>query len=76
MNAASILRITPVTWEGDVVAIEFPTVLGKRYDLERTTDFSEWEPVAENLDGTDGMIRLTDQTAPASGGYYRIRLIP
>ena len=56
--------------------MQFATVEGKRYNLERTGDFGGWLPVIENMDGTGGIMEVLDSSPPLGGGYYRVRLVP
>jgi hypothetical protein len=43
------------------------------YELERTIDFQDWEPVATHTSHAGETITLTDGTAPDAGAFYRVR---
>jgi hypothetical protein len=51
-------------------AVEFVGQTGWNYFLERTIDFTTWERVASGA-GV-GIVRLTDETASAQNGFYRV----
>jgi Zn-dependent metalloprotease len=57
----------------------FPSILGRSYQLERTTDLSQpdWQPVGDEIDGTGTDMTVGDEAATGPGqAFYRIRLVP
>jgi uncharacterized repeat protein (TIGR01451 family) len=78
-EAASALRILSVQYRGADVVIQFASVGGKAYRLERTTDLSraEWGTVVENLRGAGAVMEATDRGAAGSRRlFYRLRIVP
>lgn len=59
-------------------AIVIHTVAGRRYSVERSSDFVNWSPVvgAENVAGTGGSMTIYDRGSGCVGAhYYRTRLL-
>ncbi len=77
-DQSSALRITAVEPSANDFVIQFPTVFGKRYCVDRKDDLTvpAWTPIAE-LFGTGGAIQITDAGAAAQPKrFYRVRLLP
>ena len=75
-NAASALRIASVARVGTDVAISWPSVFGKRYQVQTRTDLvsGAWSVLKDNIGGTGAMLNITDPAAPQS--FYRIATLP
>lgn len=78
LDAASVLRVVAVEFNGADVNIQFTSVTGKTYRVERADQpTGPWTPVANNLPGINGILQVTDfNAAPASKRFYRARLLP
>ncbi len=78
-SSASTLKST-LGIAGTDFQISFPTVLGKFYLVERTTDLSAspWPTIVlDNIAGTGGTLTVTDtNVALPSRIFYRVRLKP
>jgi hypothetical protein len=78
-NAASVFRVSAMSVNGSDVLLDFPTVAGKTYRLERSDSLlnGSWTPVQENIAGNGGTIQLTD-TADSlqTKRFYRIVVVP
>ena len=48
-DPASVFRVTEVSRSGTILSITFPTVVGRSYTLESSTDFLTWTPRNANL---------------------------
>jgi uncharacterized repeat protein (TIGR01451 family) len=79
LDASSGLRLVATRQDAFTVLLDFPTIGGKSYRLERTDDLSgnSWTIIADNVVGTGAHMQLTD--APGVGQrarFYRLRLLP
>jgi subtilisin family serine protease len=77
-DAASFLRMTGVQLNGADVFGLFTSVVGKRYNLERTDWLAPpaWNPVVSNIVGTGAFCRVRDPggTSP-SQRFYRVQVV-
>ncbi|MDA3874369.1 MAG: hypothetical protein PF795_10485 [Kiritimatiellae bacterium] len=74
-RSASALRIGRFEQVEDDIVVDFPSVVGKTYDLERSTTLlpGSWERIIEAVLGTDGIITITDPEGAADPeAFYRI----
>lgn len=68
--------ILDLRFNGADCLIDFSTVSGIQYDLQRATDLPShaWSAVATNLAGTDGPVEVIDTNAASQGqGFYRLK---
>ena len=75
----SVLRITDVDRSGNDLLISFPSVLERRYRLERAAELetSGWSTVTDNVVGTGLTLQLSDPNALSEGEpFYRVLLRP
>jgi hypothetical protein len=76
------VRVTLAAREGDHVRLEFNTLPGRSYRVERNDNLgatNAWSAVAgaSNVAGTGGIVPVTDTNAfPLPRGFYRVRLLP
>jgi uncharacterized repeat protein (TIGR01451 family) len=78
-EAASVLHIQVVQVQGANVVIQFESVSGKAYRLERARDLGrpEWTTVIENIPGTGGLMSVIAPGAGAGGNsVFRLRIVP
>jgi hypothetical protein len=64
-----------VTRMGNDVRIEFPSVIGRSYRVERSSDLFQWHTVAANLPGSGGILQATHvgtPGAPQAKHFYRV----
>jgi len=75
-NMASTLALSSVRMQGGDAVVEFPTVAGKRYRVDRTSDLpGGWQMVVQDVTGTGGMRSVTDTgTAGQPHRFYRVQL--
>jgi fibronectin type 3 domain-containing protein len=74
-SAASVLRVTLITVSGNNLLVNFPSVSGKTYRLERSSTLlsNSWTIVQDNIAGTGGILQITDTgAATQSKRFYRI----
>ena len=79
LDAGSALRVVGVEFNGSDVNVQFTSIAGKAYRVERSNQLGsgEWTPVADNLPGINGVLQVTDFGAGAtSPAFYRVRLLP
>ena len=79
LDSASNMRISAVQTDATTIQINFTTANGKRYALEKTTNFlnASWEIVTNNVPGSGGAVQVIDARAPTqTRQLYRVRLIP
>lgn len=76
LKAFSELRPELVAGEFAGITLEWRSVPGKRYTVERTTDLAQgFEPIQPALTASEGHTRFHDLTATGSGPFfYRIRV--
>ncbi|MCX6928656.1 MAG: hypothetical protein NT154_36410 [Verrucomicrobia bacterium] len=65
-----------IRFDGGDCLVEFTTASGDRYDLQSTSNLagSFWSPVATNIAGMDGTVRITDPNAAVQPKrFYRVQ---
>lgn len=79
-SAASVVRITDMQKMGDDFAVTFPTVLGKRYQVQQCSDLLNpvWITLEDNIKGTGQPVTSIDFAAAdaATTRYYRVLVLP
>jgi uncharacterized repeat protein (TIGR01451 family) len=78
-DASSVLHIQSVQVRGADVVIQFASVSGKAYRLERAQDLSRtvWTTVIENIPGSGEVMNVTAQGAAGGGSvFFRLRIVP
>lgn len=74
-DATSCLKVSQLQPSAGDMVVQFSTVSGKKYRVETsdTLQSGSWTPVQDNIDGTGGVVQVTD---PAGAGhakrFYRI----
>ncbi len=74
----SVMRITTCQMDAATFRIDFSSVLGKLYRVERTSNSRTggWEVVADNVAGTGGIVRVLDTNCAGSSSWlYRVKLL-
>jgi hypothetical protein len=77
-DPASALRITGIQINATALALEFPSISGRRYVIEFTDDlsFNLWTIVEDGLIGTGGTIQRSFALSPGlEMRFYRFRLV-
>jgi len=67
-----------VTRMGIDVRIEFPSVSGRNYRVERSENLSSWQTVAASVPGTGGVLQVTHSGTPGSPEvkqFYRVAVV-
>ena len=74
LSPVSVLRPSLVGGQGKALALAFPTVLGRWYQVERSTDLGSFAPVGAIVYGTGGQLAVPVPTEPATAGtaFYRL----
>jgi hypothetical protein len=78
-NSAGFLQAILSRLEGGGETVDFVSVPGKRYRLERNDDFptGEWNIIEDNIVGNGEVIRVPDaEAANLSKAIYRVILLP
>jgi hypothetical protein len=77
-DSNSVMRITTCQMDAATFRIDFTSVPGKLYRVERASDSQpgDWEAVADNVLGTGGIVRVLDTTRTGSTTWlYRVKLV-
>ena len=80
-NPASTFRVLGVSVSGGNVTVQFTTVFGKRYVVERTGSLTapNWTALGATLNGNGTPLSYTDANALANGAgpfFYRVQIAP
>ncbi len=76
LDANSVLRIDSILRTPGGLEIQFPSVSGKTYRIEYSSDLQTWAALPTNIPGTGGAIRLSiADPSSASWMFYRLELI-
>jgi chitinase len=73
------LALSGLNWVGQDLHLQFASINGGRYRVERSLNLSAqlWSAVADNVLGTGGLVDVTDPAAgPGPQGFYRLVLLP
>ena len=68
-----------ISLRGSDCLIDFTTITGQQYDLQRTSNLTAnlWLAVVTNIPGIDGTIRIADRNAASQSiRFYRVRSSP
>jgi len=79
MSGASALRVSHVSIGNQELVVNFSTVSGKTYRLERsdTLQSGSWETVQGDIAGTGGVVQATDANGAAQAKrFYRVVVVP
>lgn len=60
-------------WQNGRWQVQFVSRTNWVYALERTGDFQSWTAVTGGVSGNGAGLVLEDETAPATGAFYRVR---
>jgi hypothetical protein len=73
----SVLRITALEIEGGTLRVIFPSVEGKRYEIEAAGGASEWQwmPVSGVILGNGGPYSFAVPDESHEYQFYRLRLV-
>jgi len=72
-----LLAFSGVNWAGGDLHLQFPTISGRVYRVERSLDLTtpSWSVIADGIQGTGGSINITDSAAPENPqAFYRLVL--
>jgi surface-anchored protein len=58
---------------GGDMAISFQGIPGRGYQIQRSTDLSNWTPLATVQAAANGAVTYTDEDPPQPGAFYRLR---
>lgn len=77
-NAASVLRLSAVRVIGNNVVLEFPTVSGRRYRVDRATNLPPvWQMLEQDVTGNNGIRSVVHTNGVMVGRqFYRVQLQP
>jgi hypothetical protein len=80
MNRPSAFKITAVTASGNDMVVTFSSVLGKLYELQKTTSLNSagsWVTLQDNIEGTGNPVSIHDTGAASQpAGFYRVIVNP
>ncbi|MBL9115935.1 MAG: hypothetical protein JNJ83_13085 [Verrucomicrobiaceae bacterium] len=78
LDPASRFTIASASMNGSQVTVAFPTVLGRYYHVESSTNLGGWmiedEPGAKNIPGTGAVVSFTDLNASGSQKFYQAKV--
>jgi len=59
---------------GGDIAVSFQGIPGRVYQIQRSTDLNDWQPLASVTASPAGLIEFTDEDPPTPSGYYRLAI--
>ncbi len=73
-SSLSVIRVSQTSLEGGLLHLDFPTLMGKRYQLQRSGSLTtpEWLDVATVEPGTGGSVRVSINASTAAGKFFRV----
>jgi uncharacterized repeat protein (TIGR01451 family) len=74
LDPNSVMKISAAQVNSTTFHVQFTTVAGKRYVLERTTNLITWQTVTNNVQGTGANASVVDTLNPG-GAAYRVELM-
>lgn len=77
-SAASVLRMIGIRTVTTGLAVDFHSVAGKRYILERSAglDAANWTSASGAINGSGGLLTVVDGTPPGGQQFYRLKVLP
>jgi hypothetical protein len=75
---AGPLLIAGAQMQGGNIAVQFNSIDGRFYRLQRSSDLisGAWVTVADNIPGTGGVVTISDPSGLNSSTFYRLILLP
>jgi uncharacterized delta-60 repeat protein len=58
---------------GGHVGIAFQGIPGRQYQIQRSSDLSNWTTIATVTAASNGAVEFTDEDPPEGSGFYRLR---
>jgi hypothetical protein len=58
---------------GGYVGIAFQRIPGRFYQIQRSTNLSDWTTIATLTVAENGAVEFTDEDPPEASGFYRLR---
>jgi len=66
-----------IAWSGSDALVRFPSVVGRQYRVERSTDLKTWVNLTASITGTGSQLQVSHPGALALGRqFYRITVLP
>ncbi len=53
--------------------VDFRGIPGRSYEVQRSTDLTNWTVLATIVAGPTGAVSYTDESPPEGNGFYRLR---
>ena len=72
-NPASVFRIVQIARSGSSFTLNYPTVAGRKYVTEFTTDFLAWQDLTASLTGDGSITSLTFNFPDFPKAFLRVR---
>jgi hypothetical protein len=66
---------TPVltSLPGGDIQVDFQGIPGRSYEIQRSTDLTDWTVLATIIAGPTGAVSFTDENPPVGNAFYRMR---
>ena len=61
------------TLPGGDMQVDFQGIPGRSYEVQRSTDLTNWTVLATIVAGSTGAVSYTDENPPEGNGFYRLR---
>lgn len=78
---AAVITVTlnpVVTTAGNDISLNFPAATGHHYRVQKSVNLTAWQTLADNLNGTNATLTVTDAGALSASGkrqFYRVLVI-
>jgi len=73
-DPTSLMRVVTAQADSTSFKVQFTTVAGKRYAVERTTNFLSWVTISNNIQGTGANAQVMDHVG-SDKAAYRVKLM-
>jgi len=63
-----------ITTGGGTIGVTYYGIPGRTYEIQRSTDLTNWEPLATLVAAANGAVKFTDENPPPGSAFYRLKL--
>ena len=71
------MEITRIRLAGTNAVLTFTTLLGRTYQVQRSSNLIDWSVLADHIAGSGGAVQVTDSgVGTVRHRFYRVRQLP